>query len=218
MRAYLNPVIGILILLTSTISISHARDYAVEVIVFERHNTDDLAEASTNLTPGQLAKHQSRLNELSSRNDKVVLHSKLINLSRIARNLENSGFILVSTARWRQPPNFYQNAPIISLGNESSTLPNAFIRIYRTSLIFADLYLELAPRKTDTGLVPTTRNATTQIPRTGVLPTPMNETATESIPSPSYIISEKRRLKFGEVHYFDHPKFGVILGVWPNRG
>ena len=38
---------------------------------------------------------------------------------------------------------------------------------------------------------------------------------------PAAVISslrEKRRIKFGERHYFDHPAMGVIATVNPSRG
>lgn len=34
----------------------------------------------------------------------------------------------------------------------------------------------------------------------------------------SYGLREKRRVKFGERHYFDHPAFGVIAQVTPSKG
>ncbi|HUO94856.1 MAG TPA: CsiV family protein [Steroidobacteraceae bacterium] len=37
-------------------------------------------------------------------------------------------------------------------------------------------------------------------------------------PGISYGLREKRRVKFGERHYFDHPAFGVIAQVVPSRG
>ncbi len=30
-----------------------------------------------------------------------------------------------------------------------------------------------------------------------------------------YFIDEQRKLKLNEIHYFDHPRFGVILSVKP---
>ena len=33
--------------------------------------------------------------------------------------------------------------------------------------------------------------------------------------NPIYRINEKRRIKLNEIHYFDHPKFGVIATVKP---
>jgi hypothetical protein len=37
-------------------------------------------------------------------------------------------------------------------------------------------------------------------------------------PGVTYALREKRRIKFGERHYFDHPAFGVIAQVTPSRG
>jgi hypothetical protein len=34
----------------------------------------------------------------------------------------------------------------------------------------------------------------------------------------TYGLREKRRLKFGERHYFDHPAFGVIAQITPSKG
>ena len=34
----------------------------------------------------------------------------------------------------------------------------------------------------------------------------------------TYGLREKRRIKFGERHYFDHPAFGVIALVTPGKG
>lgn len=39
-----------------------------------------------------------------------------------------------------------------------------------------------------------------------------------STPAPVYSLRDKRRIKFGERHYFDHPAMGVIATVNPSRG
>ena len=30
-----------------------------------------------------------------------------------------------------------------------------------------------------------------------------------------YFMKQQRRVKFKEIHYFDHPRFGIFLTVWP---
>jgi hypothetical protein len=35
---------------------------------------------------------------------------------------------------------------------------------------------------------------------------------------PTYSMRERRRVKFGERHYFDHPAFGLIAQITPSRG
>ncbi len=37
-------------------------------------------------------------------------------------------------------------------------------------------------------------------------------------PGVVYPLREKRRVKFGDRHYFDHPAFGVVAQVTPSRG
>jgi Peptidoglycan-binding protein, CsiV len=39
-----------------------------------------------------------------------------------------------------------------------------------------------------------------------------------SLGGQTYGIREKRRVKFGERHYFDHPAFGVIAQITPSKG
>ena len=40
----------------------------------------------------------------------------------------------------------------------------------------------------------------------------------QAAPSVTYGLREKRRVKFGERHYFDHPAFGVVAQVTSYRG
>ncbi len=40
----------------------------------------------------------------------------------------------------------------------------------------------------------------------------------QAAPGTTYGLREKRRIKFGERHYFDHPAFGVLAQVVPSRG
>jgi hypothetical protein len=37
-------------------------------------------------------------------------------------------------------------------------------------------------------------------------------------PGQTYGVRDKRRVKFGEHHYFDHPAFGIVAQVVPSRG
>ncbi|MBS0395636.1 MAG: hypothetical protein JSR54_13490 [Proteobacteria bacterium] len=40
----------------------------------------------------------------------------------------------------------------------------------------------------------------------------------QAAPGTTYGLREKRRIKFGERHYFDHPAFGLVAQVVPSRG
>ena len=79
----------------------------------------------------------------------------------------------------------------IALAAADFDLAAGFVRVYTTSLIHADLHLQLAP--------------------------PLPESAPPDAPHPRFFITEKRRLKFKQIHYFDHPLFGAILGLWEEK-
>jgi hypothetical protein len=32
---------------------------------------------------------------------------------------------------------------------------------------------------------------------------------------PAHFLKQKRRVKFKEIHYLDHPRFGLFITVWP---
>ena len=118
-----------------------------------------------------------------------------------------SDYRILHAAKWTQPAEIYQNAPLISFGVEDTSLPFGFVRVYKTSLIFADI---------DAQLSPITPEAITDSSFT----VNIGDDVDADYPSfefqqPNFYISEKRRLKFEEIHYFDHPRFGVIMGVWP---
>lgn len=182
---------GILVLLGLLVCLlpgheASARDYQVEVLVFER--TSVSTEVEEQWTPGsnsQLSNRemlQSMLNQAGNQS----FSPSVSRLARLEQELLGSGYRVVYAANWRQPSAVYQNAPVVPVGSPGSRIRGA-IRIYRTSLIFADVALGLADIVQDAG-------------------------------TPLYYINEKRRLKFKEVHYFDHPRFGALLTVWPDEG
>jgi Peptidoglycan-binding protein, CsiV len=65
------------------------------------------------------------------------------------------------------------------------------VRIYENQLVFAEVDLQFASLPT-----------TVRVPDGAVLSRPQ-----------VYRISEKRRIKLNEVHYFDHPYFGALIRV-----
>lgn len=196
----------IALMLTDT---AFARNYEVELIIFER-NVD--STSSTENIDNSLAARQQKEQHIRSVATKAVqynINQGVRKLGTVQQQLTSSGYRILRSSHWVQPGNVYQNAPVISLGVNNSALPSAFIRIYKTSLIFADLNLKLTPLQ--------------QLSTTSAidLASEQNQQSTsfvtpEITPAQTdFYISEKRRLKFKEIHYFDHPRFGAILGIWP---
>lgn len=186
-----------------------ARDYNVEVLIFERaeNHAQPPEEAPPSMSGRGIDGHRARMESLALDAVEYETEPVLVHLEPVAVNLQLAGYPILQTARWTQPGTVYQHAPLVSLGLPETTLPHAYIRIYKTSVIHADVDIQMTP----SAFVPLAEDdpppAQNESPDAGVTETDR--------PSPQYFISEKRRLKFREIHYLDHPDFGVILGVWP---
>ena len=160
-----------------------ARDYDVELMIFERISPSLETEEQWAFGSNQILAHQEELRALATSSVDLPLKQSVNRLKRLESELRNSGYRLLVSTHWRQPAEVFHNAPIVNVSRRENGL-QGFIKVYKTSLIFADLNLGLVDISVDRSL-------------------------------PTYFIGEKRRLKFKEIHYFDHPRFGAILGVWP---
>lgn len=188
-----------------------ARDYDVEVLIFERinNNAQHPGEENHNMSGLGIDSRLARIESLASDAIEYETEPVLIHLDQVTVNLKLAGYHILRTARWTQPGEVYQYSPLISLGIPEQTLPHAYIRIYKTSIIHADVDIQMTP----SAFVSLAANSLlhSQDDATNV------EITETDRPPPQYFISEKRRLKFREIHYLDHPNFGVILGVWPSE-
>ena len=242
-----------------------AKEYAIEVIVFDRptdasslkDTAEKVAEESAEESEHKeqwdfSAEHiAGQLQQMAKLAGKVSNHptsDQLYSMETVRLNLLESGYRILDTTSWHQPSSFYQNAPVIPLGiareqplddsiddfmdvllddipNDFSSELNdsvddlandslddlrieqtpptvtGFVRVYTTSLIHADLHLQLTPPMPD-------------VAEASELSELSELSETEAEAQRYYFITEKRRLKFKQVHYFDHPMFGVILGIW----
>ena len=221
----LENIVLVVIMLSGMTNVATARDYNVEVVIFERiedrtsensqtssieaegENSAISSSAEIDTVSNRMAAHIARINQLADASEEYETDPLLEHLRIINQNLSSSGYRVLKSARWTQPSEVFQNAPLVSLGVPDSSLPHAYIRVYRTSLIFADVDIQLSPSE-DTLYLNTTSSISAQSGESG---------SGQHQQSSKYFLSEKRRLKFKEIHYFDNPKFGVILGVWPDN-
>ncbi len=222
-------VVGIL-LPSLTFAQAYARDYAVEFIVFERLTDANEAGEVWNFSAERIARKLQKTHNLADKaidyatlpdldtpDSRYTILSKLDNLAAISRHLVAAGYRILHSANWIQPAATYQNAPLISFGVSDSPLPYGFIKVYKTALIFVDIDVQYSPIMS-TGFIAHTRTPTVN-PGNNRVGTDDN---TDAAPigrkfQAHFFISEKRRLKFKEIHYLDHPLFGVIIGVWPSE-
>ena len=95
------------------------------------------------------------------------------------------------------PENFKsENAPYVEVNlpeiNGRGDALTGVIRLFATDLLYIDVLMRYTPPATS-----------------GV------NSHNSSDPLLFYFIDERRRVKFDEVHFFDHPKFGVLVSVRP---
>lgn len=182
-----------------------ARDYAVEILVFDRSGVSGEVEEQWNPGSNSQLSNLEQLQALTGRVGDHPFRPQVGHLARLQRGLLESGYRILHAASWQQPAAVYQNAPVVPVGAPDAPIQGA-VRVYRTSLIFADIVLGLTDVLPDPGTTPRTATAIPTMSGHGTVPDPW---------APLYFINEKRRVKFKEIHYFDHPRFGALLTVWP---
>lgn len=192
-----------LILLLASLQ-SFARDYIIEAIIFTNepetqaaspHGLNNGSDQYWGAAEPRILRAQARLEKSIAASNSIETLNRpesLLALNELASAQDildkNPGHRVLQALSWIQSEADFSNSPLINVGNEQTL--SGTIRIYAPSLLFAELILRYAPAN--------------------VLSTPD--------PSlPQYFIDEQRKLKLNEVHYFDQPRFGVVLSVRPRE-
>jgi hypothetical protein len=120
-------------------------------------------------------------------------------LSSPAQRIGNSrDYEILFHGRWSQTTSDRKAAPYIQIDlpaiRGSHTLTGV-LRLFSTDLLYVDTFLRYRPARQQTA-------------------NQLSEYTGQNT-QPYYFLKERRRVKFGEVHFLDHPKFGVLLTVWP---
>jgi len=120
-------------------------------------------------------------------------------LSNPAQRIDSSrDYEILFHGRWSQTTSDRKAAPYIRIDlaaiGRSHTLTGV-LRLFATDLLYVDTFLRYRPAE---------QQSTNQISKSA-----------EQNTQPYYFLKERRRVKFREVHFLDHPKFGVLLTVWP---
>ncbi len=180
-------------------SAAAARGYQIELIVFERQPHQETSE-HWDFASQRVAERLQRMQSLMRQSADHETSAQLIRLAATQTRLDQSGHRILSAARWRQPSQPYPAAPIIALPPAAAddAFAAGFARVYATSLIHVDLNLQFSPPRLRPSSAP-----------------PHAAASAAEAEQAHYFISEKRRLKFNQIHYFDHPLYGAILGLWP---
>ena len=173
--------------------------YDVEILVLrqldsqgddEEHDVPNIRHLELNL----------ELHDLLDRTSAIPLEPAIEGyLSNPSLRIGNSrDYEILFHGRWSQTTSDRKAAPYIRIDlpaiRRSHTLTGV-LRLFSTDLLYVDTFLRYRPAK---------QQAT-------------NQTTESAGPNtqPYYFLKERRRVKFREVHFLDHPKFGVLLTVWP---
>ena len=173
--------------------------YDVEILVFRQLDTqgDDEELDIPNIRHLELG---LELQELLDRTSAIPLEPAiegyLINPAQRIR--KSHDYEILFHGSWSQTTSDLKAAPYIRIDlpgiGRSHTLTGV-LRLFSTDLLYVDTFLRYQPAK---------KQAANQTSQSAGLNT-----------QPYYFLQERRRVKFREVHFLDHPKFGVLLTVWP---
>jgi len=173
--------------------------YDVEILVFRQLDSqgDDEELDVPNIRHLEL---NLELHDLLDRTSAIPLEPAIEGyLSHPGQRIGNSrDYEILFHGRWSQTTSDRQGAPYIRIDlpavGRSPTLIGV-LRLFATDLLYVDAFLRYRP---------TEQQANKQIVK-----------STEGNTQPYYFLKERRRVKFREVHFLDHPKFGILLTVWP---
>ncbi len=161
--------------------------YDIEVVVFENHQPD--------LEGGELWRNELDKSTNSDIDEAVnigVPPAPDSSLAAAATALEKSGrHHVLAYLRWQQSAEAKSASKPVKISSADGEL-NGALRFYLSRYLLVDLNLTL--REAANGGLPS---------------------GTDKQTPPLYRLSEYRRVKLLETHYFDHPKFGALVRVSP---
>jgi len=140
-------------------NVSHAKEYMIEVLVFENSNPSIATESSQYTEP----------REARSGSNTWPLEPSML-LDQASRIKNSSNYRLVHHFSWGQKALPFEKSANFSIAEQNM---RGFIKVYAEQLLFTNIDLDFS----------------------------------------GYRMNEKRRLKLNERHFFDHPKFGILMQV-----
>jgi len=166
--------------------------YDVEIIVFRNKLMTDAGEQWPSPAPGR-----QYSGKIFPQGEFTVLDRSLYQLDGVQRGLRNSsGYEVLLHRAWRQAG--YDTAHAIAFPVKSSVGSGGY-RVEGGVKLVLEHYLHL---DVDLFLV-----------AAGY--TPQGQYPVEAQGAPVFELREKRRVRSREMHYFDHPRFGMIAMVTP---
>lgn len=198
--------------LTSTGALAQERNYLIEVIVFE-----NMTEAK-NAGSGSL--YFPRINSAIGLNsDKAAslgfaLLDEAVALEEAAQKIRSSGnYRLLKHFAWRQPGLNAKNAQAIRI-NLGSTMPIYIPEDLKPYKKFIPASAQPQPGNTRK-ITTTTVTGTLKVRLGRFLHMDARLVFTDTENRKSYRLSQSRKMRSGEFHYIDNPRFGLLVKILP---
>lgn len=179
---------------------AHSIDfYDAEIIIFQQQNGQGDGEQLGSPNERHLDL-QLELNQQLIRNTLIYLEPAIDGYLTTSgeRLRDNENYEILFHGRWAQTSANRNTSPHVLIHlppvNQSPALTGV-LHLFSTDLLYIDILLRYQP---GTGLGASS-----------------GQIQTKDSTEPYYFIKERRRIKFREVHFIDHPKFGILLTVWP---
>ena len=173
--------------------------YDVEVLIFRQIDNQDDNEILDLPTTRHLDLNL-QIESLLGKGSKVELEPAIEGyLAESRQRLDSSpNYEILYHGRWSQTTTNRKSAPFIEIhlpSIRSSHRLDGVVHLFSTDLLYLDTMLRFQPALKDSA-----HQTSEMIQRPA---------------SPYYFLQERRRVKFREIHFLDHPKFGMLFGVWP---
>lgn len=176
-----------------------ARSYEVELLIFEHHHQDDdesLIPQFGRSVDFRLALEQAE-RRVSTIQPEPALAGHLADIN--ARLTASRTYNVLYHVRWLQQSAQLPHAPRVGISLPASSTRtgiHGIVRLYATDLLFVNTIMRF-------DLVPTTHS------------NQLSRQSDASAERSAHFLNQKRRVKFKEIHYLDHPRFGLFITVWP---
>ncbi len=212
MKIHLTRIQLLLFVVTAAFStLSHARDYLIEVVLFETVAGRDMAAGGLYYPK---AERSLNLNGNSAQQAGFVAVDEGLTLTENAASIAASGrYKLLRHIAWRQPGLDEKSAiPVrISLGNTSTMYLPEDLSPYEDFIPASPAATPERAREVKTSTI----NGTIKVRLGRFLHMETLLAYTDADSQQSFRLSQSRKMRSRELHYIDNPRFGLLTRILP---
>lgn len=198
--------------------------YQIEVVIFGRSTAvDEHSATGAGLRyPQRITTLQSSAVDATSVGSFQLLPASVRNLDNEADALSKRGYPILFHGAWRQGVQSASSATSAALSGGRSA--GAYHELEGYVTLSAESYLHIDVNLWLSKFVTAAEAGATETPVLPVLPGTLTDITTSNTPSNAisntvisklYVLQQQRKIRSGELHYFDHPRFSALILVKP---